>query len=841
MTKDYRAFLEAKMVGAAVIGFDVPATDINPILKPHQVLGVQWAIRGGCRALFESFGLGKTVQQLEIVRLILEHAGGSGLIVMPLGVRQEFMRDAAMLGIPVHFIQRREDLKPSGIHLTNYETVREGKLDPKDFQVVSLDEADTLRTFGSKTFSEIVITGGWHLVPYRFAASATPDPNDYIELLGYAQFLGVMDIGHAKTRFFKRDSEHADALTLHVHKEEEFWRWVASWALVIQKPSDLGCSDEGYTLPPLAVNWHEVPSDHAAAGAEKSGQRRMFRSAAHGITDAAKEKRDSLDARMAKLMELRAREPNAKRIIWHDQERERLALEAAIPGLVTIYGSQSLDEREPLIMGFADGEIAEVGAKPVMLSSGVNWQRHCARAVFLGIGYKFRDLIQAIHRIHRFLQPSAVVVDLIYTEAERPVRAELEAKWERYDRQTARLSALIRECGLAEISMASTLQRSIGVERRVISGADYTMVNNDAVEETSAMAPDAVDLIVTSIPFSTQYEYTPSFNDFGHTDSSDHFWAQMDFLTPHLLRVLKPGRVAAIHVKDRVMPGRDDGAGVPNDSSLPCRHTQEGEAVPGVVRDRLQTIVTDVVRENAQTYRLGYSEKVKDGTRMGAGLPEYLLSFRKPPSDRSNGYADVPVANTKARYSRARWQQDAAPYLRSSGDRLLTPTDILGLSWHQVFQLYRDYSSRHVYDFEHHVALGEALERAGQLPPDFMLMPAASWHPDVWTDLVRFQTLNGLQARKGREKHLCPLPFDVVERVINHRSMAGEIVLDPFAGIGTVPYCAVKLGRRGLGIELNPQYFADGAGHCQAMESKLLTPTLFDMVALDGEPVEQSA
>jgi DNA modification methylase len=636
-----------------------------------------------------------------------------------------------------------------------------------------------------------------------------------------------MDVGQAKTRFFKRNSEKADELTLHPHKEREFWLWVASWALYVQRPSDLGYSDEGYALPPLDVRWHEIASDHSTAGAEKDGQGRLFRNAAIGVQDAAREKRDSLGGRVAKLIDLRAEDPDAHRILWHDLEAERASIEAALPDVVSVYGSQDLDAREEAIIAFSEGRIAELAGKPSMLGSGCNFQRHCSWAIFLGIGFKFNDFIQAIHRLQRFQQPHQVRIDLIYTEAEREVRRELERKWVQHVEQVEIMTKIIREFGLAQASMALALHRQIGIERAEASGRDWHLMNNDCVVEAQSMAADSVGLVVTSIPFANQYEYTPSYNDFGHTDDNAHFWRQMDFLTPELYRVLQPGRVCAVHVKDRITPGGINGFGFQSVTRISdaCADHFERHGFAFLAR---KTVVTDVVRENNQTYRLGWTEQCKDGSRMGAGLPEYVMLFRKPPTDRSRGYADLPVVKDKATYTRARWQYDAHGFMRSSGDRLLAAEDLTGLPQEAVYKLFRKYSMENVYDFGRDVALAEHVDRHGWLPSTFMLMPPQSWHPDVWTDITRMRTLNGLQAAKGKEMHLCPLQFDIVDRLITQFSMPGETVLDPFAGLGTVPYCAVKLGRRGVGIELNPWYFRDSIAYLKSAEAERSVPTLFN-------------
>jgi hypothetical protein len=827
----YAKFLEAKAALATPSGLEVDPSEVHPILKPHQRDVVVWAVRGGRRAVFASFGLGKTLIQLEIVRLTLAKLRrGRGLIVLPLGVRQEFVRDARMLGLEVRFIRSVADATADGIYLTNYETVRDGKLDPREFDVVSLDEAAILRGFGgTKTFREFMklYEGSSN---YRFVATATPSPNEYIELLAYAAFLDVMDVGQAKTRFFKRDSTKADKLTLHPHMEREFWLWVASWALFMQKPSDLGHSDDGYELPPLDVRWHEVPSqDPSEAAVDRRGQAPLFRDASLGVQQAAGEKRDSLHARVAEMVELVREDDGEHFLLWHDLEAERHAITAALPEAVAVWGSQDLEERERRIVAFSDGEIPVLATKPVIAGSGCNFQRHCHRAVFLGIGFKFADFIQAIHRIHRFLQDKPVRIDLIYTEAERGIRTQLERKWAQHDELVARMGRIIREYGLSHVAMSQTLHRSIGVDRAEVSGETYRLINNDTVLETQAMETDSVDLIVTSIPFATQYEYTPSYNDFGHTEDNAHFWAQMDYLTPELLRVLRPGRVAAIHVKDRIIPGGMTGLGFqtvqPFHAEAISHYTRHGFAFLG-----MKTIVTDVVRENNQTYRLGWTEQCKDGTKMGAGLPEYLLLFRKPPTDNSDGYADIPVVKSKDTYSRARWQVDAHGFARSNGDRPLTPEDFAGLAADEVFKLFRDHYLDNVYDYEAHVAIGEALEAQRRLPSGFMLLQPPSWHPDVWTDVARMRTLNMQQERKGQQFHLCPLQFDIVDRLIVQYSMPGETVYDPFGGLMTVPYCAVKLGRRGVAVELNPQYFRDGVAYVEAASREASMPTLFDLI-----------
>ncbi len=273
--QSYLDFLKSKMVIAPESGFDIDPSEVNPVLKPHQRDAVVWAVHGGKRALFESFGLGKTPQQLEFCRIVLKHEGGKALIVLPLGVRQEFARDATQLlgwEKAPEYVRTMEEVHAAttSIVMTNYERVRDGDIDPEYFTATSLDEASVLRSFGSKTYQTFLPK--FRNVRYKLVCTATPSPNRYKELIHYAGYLDVMDTGQALTRFFQRDSTKANNLTLYPHKQEEFWLWVTTWALCIQYPSDLGYDDTGYRLPPLDVRYHRLDTNPDTAGVDKFGQ-----------------------------------------------------------------------------------------------------------------------------------------------------------------------------------------------------------------------------------------------------------------------------------------------------------------------------------------------------------------------------------------------------------------------------------------------------------------------------------------------------------------------------------------------------------------------------------------
>ncbi|WP_428661814.1 DNA methyltransferase [Runella sp.] len=825
----YYNFLREKIKLAPKTGL-TDINGINSILYPHQRDCVKWGLEGGKRAIFAKFGLGKTVISLEMARITLLQKGGKALIVCPLAVKQEFKKDADMLGIAITYCKTQAECEAAetDIIITNYERVRDGDINPSYFTFVCLDEASVLRSVASKTYIQFLKL--FASVPYRFVCTATPSPNDYIELLNYAAFLGVMDVSQAKTRFFKRNSEKADNLTLLPHKEKEFWLWVSSWALFITKPSDLGYSDKGYDLPELKINWHLVKSGNNERQLS-NGQLTFVSEVAVDLSTAARVKRESIGDRVSKAAEIVATS-NEHFIIWHHLESERAALDEWAKNNAlnyhSVYGGQIDEKKEELLVGFAEGHYRILATKPSIAGQGCNFQKHCHRAIFLGINYQFNDFIQAIYRIQRFLQNLPCVLDIIYTEKEEHIRRELEAKWRRHDEQTEIMTGIVKEFGLSNVNV-DALHRTIGLERIETNGTNFNAIHDDCVLDAMARESNSIHLLHTSVPFSMQYEYSPSYNDFGHNISNEAFFNQMDFVIPEWKRILMPGRLAVIHVKDRLVPGNLSGMATATvyefSDDVVKAFKKHGFAYMGRI-----TIVTDVVRENAGTYRLGYTQNCIDSTKMGAGLPEYLLLFRKIPTDLSNAYADEPVTKVKEEYTRAQWQIDAHGFWRSSGERLIKPDELARMDLDAAMKLMKSDSLKSVYDYAKHVETAKALERADKLPTGFMVVDPQSWHQDVWADVTRMRGLNTAQGQKGEEQHLCPLPFDIVDRVIVRFSNEGEIVYDPFAGLFTVPYRAIALKRFGIGCELNPVYFKTGVGYCREIEYKRMVPTLFDFM-----------
>ena len=484
----YQEFLNSKMDIAQWSGWDVDPADIHPSSFPHQVATVKWAARIGRGLIAKSFGLGKSHDAIELAKLTVNKTDGQFLIVAPLGVRHHFVHiDGPRLGTQWHYVTSDEEIRnaKTPFLITNYERVRDGNIDPRlhNIKGVVLDEGSVLRSLGSKTYD--VFGEIFENTPYRWVCTATPSPNNFREILGYADFLQVMDRGQALTRFFQRNVDKAGDLTLIPSQEENFWLWVASWALFLFLPSDLGYSNEGYDMPKMNVHWHRVPIDYNRSfGFDSWGQYRLLPDVGGGIQQAMREKRDTIESRLRKAMEIINSSSN-NFLLWHHLEAERKAIEMVLPEATTVYGSQPLEVSEQRIMDFSDGKFRILATKPSIAGSGCNFQRHCADAIFLGVDFKFHDTIQAIHRIYRFQQTKEVNIHFIYAESEDDVVNIFKKKWQQHDYLTEKMRRIVQEFGLTHWSIETGLKRNMvektdRVEQR---GRLYTAVKNDCTIE----------------------------------------------------------------------------------------------------------------------------------------------------------------------------------------------------------------------------------------------------------------------------------------------------------------------------------------------------------------------
>ncbi len=419
---DYESFLRSKRLVCAPVGITDPV-ELHPSLFPFQVDVVRWALKRGRAALFEECGLGKSRQALEWARVVAEHTGKPVLILTPLAVAAQFVREGAAINIDVAHCREAADVT-SGINVTNYE--RMDRFDPSMFGGVVLDESSILKAHDSKTRAALI--EAFQRTPFRLACTATPAPNDHIELGNHAEFLGVMTQSEMLSMFFVHDGGETQKWRLKGHAERDFWRWVCSWAVCISKPGDLGYSNEGYDLPALTLHEHVIDVDDAMA--RSAGLLFAFEAKTLGEQRAAR--KASLAARVARAAEI-VTATNEQFLVWCDLNDESKALVKAIPGAVEITGSDSDEHKERAVMDFIDGKTRVIVTKPSIAGFGVNLQ-NCANAAFVGLSHSFEAWHQANRRIWRFGQKREVNSHLITSSAEQGVVDNINRKRSDFER-----------------------------------------------------------------------------------------------------------------------------------------------------------------------------------------------------------------------------------------------------------------------------------------------------------------------------------------------------------------------------------------------------------------------
>jgi DNA modification methylase len=597
-----------------------------------------------------------------------------------------------------------------------------------------------------------------------------------------------------------------------------------------------------------------------------------------GFRDTCKEKRISIKDRLKKCIEiLEQKHEGEKAIIWHTLEDERKELEKEFKGrdFRSVYGAQKNSLKEKNLIDFSENKYQYLFTKPQIAGSGCNFQNSHIM-VFLGINDKFNDFIQAIHRQYRYGQKEKVYIYVIHTDLEEKIFQTLERKWAQHKELNEQMINLVRKNGLNSNLIRSQMERQIFENGSKFTDKNITLYNNDTViihNDKNEMPDNSVHLYVTSIPFGDHYEYSDNYNDFGHNHGNKLFFQQMDYLIENMYRCLQPGRIACIHVKDRIRYSYQNGTSFTTISdfsgntvrAFEMEHIKEqieqiekdikylnslnvSDLKPEIEKkenelSNLQekykkrfyllgkiTVTTDVVAENNQTYRLGWTEQTKDASKMGVGLPEYVLIFRKPPTNADNSYSDNPVNKDKSDYTKALWQLDAHAYERSSGDRFLTKEELSKLPVKTIAAAWKKHNKSSIYDFVEHLETCEYLDEKEKLSSTFMTLHVHSNNDMVWTDVNRMNTLNAKQVSKKKEKHICPLQFDIIERLINRFSKKGELVCDPFSGLHSTGYKSLEMGRKYVGIELNTDYFLDGLFYIKSLQAKLTAPTLFDFL-----------
>ena len=412
---NYDEFLHSKQRIPPSCGFDRPKEKMNPMMFEWQKDITRWALRKGRAALFEDCGNGKTIQQLEFCRAVCEHTGMPSLIVAPLTVGEQTKRESEKFGYTAALCRTQKDVQ-FGINITNYEML--DHFDPDSFGGVVLDESSILKNCMGKVRTQIIEM--FRNVPYRLSCTATPSPNDYMELGNQVEFLGIMSRTEMLATYFTHDGSDTSKWRLKGHAEDRFWEWVATWAVVLTCPGDLGYPNDGYILPDLVMHEHLVD-------VSTSMDDGLFGWVAQTLTERRDARRMSLRERCAKAAEIVSFDPDEQWVVWCDLNDESEMLTSLIPGAVEVRGSDKPDDKAKSLRGFADGSVRYLVTKPSIAGFGMNWQ-NCHNMIFVGLSDSYEAMYQAIRRCYRFGQKFPVNVHIVTSAAEGAVKANIERK-----------------------------------------------------------------------------------------------------------------------------------------------------------------------------------------------------------------------------------------------------------------------------------------------------------------------------------------------------------------------------------------------------------------------------
>jgi hypothetical protein len=712
VTSSYSDFIESKHRRFQSNG--IALDELSPALYGFQSHIVRWALGIGRSCIFADCGLGKTIMQLEWAHRVCDHTAGRVLVLSPLAVAAQTEREAARFGYKD--VARSEAGSDDGtrIVLTNYERLHH--FDPDDFVGVVLDESSILKSYTGHFRNEIINGFAGHR--FKLACTATPAPNDVMELGNHAEFVGAMTRTEMLSMFFVHDGGETQKWRLKGHARDEFWKWVMSWASVVSRPSDLGFSDDGFDLPELHYHTHTVE-----AGVAQEGM--LFDVGSPTLTERRHARRSSLDSRCQVAADL-ASDTDEQWILWCDLNDESARLAELIPEAVEVRGSDTNEHKRNAMLGFSDGDIRVLVTKPKIAGFGMNWQ-NCARMAFVGLSDSYEALYQSTRRCWRFGQPREVEAHIITSTAEGAVLKNVTRKESDHREMQRRMRALTLEFGGTHKHVSGGI--GMGGEA---SGDGWTLVNGDCVDVLRTTPDESIGYSIFSPPFASLYTYSDSPADMGNCQSDDEFFDHFGYLAPELYRVTEPGRLLSFHCM--LLPSikvRDGVIGLKDFRGDLIRIFSDA----GWIYHSEVCIWKDPVTAMQRTKALGLLHKTirKDSAMSRQGIPDYVVTMRKP------GENANPIAHDASEFPVSLWQRWASP---------------------------------------------------------------------IWTDINPNDTLQYRSAREDTdERHICPLQLEVIRRCIGLWTNRGDLVLSPFAGIGSEGYEALRWGRRFLGIELKRSYW----------------------------------
>jgi DNA modification methylase len=607
---DYAEFILGKMQATIPVAADEPVCP-EWDLFPWQTVLVERALGRGRSAMFADTGTGKTRMELAWATAVCAVTAKPTLLLAPLAVSKQIVREAGEVGAEANY-------SPGGspddwITVSNYERLH--NFDPADFGAVVLDESSILKSFDGKTRKDL--TAFASTLAYRLCATATPAPNDYLELGQHSEFLSVLSAKEMMALFFTQDGNSTQNWRLKRHAEVDFWRWVASWASAMRRPSDVGFpeGDAAYDLPELHVEQVEVKasSDHAMGT--------LFRDEARTLSERRKARQETLAERVRATVALVEAEPDEQWLLWCDLNSESEMLAKSIPGAVEVRGSDTPEHKESSLLGFADGNVRVLVSKPSIAGFGMNWQ-NCARMIFVGLSDSFERYYQAVRRCWRYGQTREVQVYVVTADVEGAVVRNIENKQRKAEAMAEELLEAMADRTLEHLAK--------GVyESEDAEGEGWRLMLGDCVERLADVEDNSIGLTVFSPPFPSMYVYTDQARDMGNVQSVEQMIEHFGYLVPELLRVTMPGRSVAIHLAQAQTRKRDGEEIGLRDFRGATIHAMEagGFTFYGEV-----TIDKDPQVKAIRTKDRGLMFKTlaKDSANMRMAQADYMLQFRKP-------------------------------------------------------------------------------------------------------------------------------------------------------------------------------------------------------------------
>jgi len=681
---NYIDFLKTKETFDAATGLnDVP--ELNPMLFDFQKDIVRWALKRGRAAIWADCGLGKGPMALEWAR----HVPGEVLIVAPLAVSRQFKREADKFGITIGIAKSAADIKER-ITVTNYE--RLDGFDKSRFTGVVLDESSILKSHDGKTRTALI--DSFSRTPFRLCCTATPAPNDHMELANHAEFLGTMSRVEMLSMFFVHDGGETSKWRLKGHAEGDFWRWLASWAVMMRKPSDLGYKDDNFKLPEIKIYSHTVSVEKATNGF-------LFALEANTLQERIGARRETIEDRVRACASI-VNATDRPFLVWCNLNTESEALGKMIKGAVEVKGSDTTEEKESAMIGFTEGKIRVLVTKPSIAGFGMNWQ-HCADMAFVGLSDSYEQYYQAIRRCWRFGQKSQVNVHIITASTEGSIVENIRRKESDATKMAERMVEHMKEINSHELHGATTRTKAT-YERDIRTGEKWTAHLGDCVDVVREIPSDSIHFTVYSPPFSSLYTYSNSDRDMGNCKDDEQFMTHYRFLVKELYRVTMPGRLVSFHCMN--LPTSKERHGVIGirdfRGELIRMHLEEGWIYHSEV-----CIWKDPVTAMQRTKALGLLHKQikKDSCMSRQGIADYLVTMRKP------GDNPERVTHTPEDFPVQLWQQYASPVWMD-----INPSDTL-----QYRSARENNDERHICPLQLDV-----IKRAIKLwsnPGDFVLSP----------------------------------------------------------------------------------------------------------------------